>query len=94
MEWAVENETKINPGKIKTVSFTKAGVKERIGYYFGDHLIREASNFKYLGIIIHSNLNWADHVNYTLRKHGRHFISQCEYSKREIIIIIIIIRNV
>ena len=71
-EWAVENEMKKNPGKIKTVSFTKAGVKERIGYYFGDHLIREASNFKYLGIIIHSNLNWADHVNYTLL---RHFIS-------------------
>jgi len=32
-EWAVENETKINPGKSKAVSFTKAKVKERIRYY-------------------------------------------------------------
>ena len=74
-EWAVENKMKINPGKSKAVSFTEGKVKERIRYYFGDQLIPEASSFKYLGIIIHSDLNWADHVNYTLRKHGTHFIS-------------------
>jgi len=36
----------------------------------------EASSFKYLGIIIRSDLNWADHVNYTLRKarQALHFI--------------------
>ena len=34
----------------------------------GDQLIPEASSFKYLGIIIRSDLNWADHINYTLRK--------------------------
>jgi hypothetical protein len=57
-EWVEENEMKINPGKRKAVSFTKASVKERIRYYLSD--------FKYLGIIICSDLNWADHVNYTL----------------------------
>jgi hypothetical protein len=31
-KWAVENGMKINPGKSKGVSFTKAGVKERIRY--------------------------------------------------------------
>jgi len=50
----------------KAVSFTKPRVKERIWYNFGDQLIPEASSFKYLGIIIHSDLNWAAHVNYTL----------------------------
>jgi hypothetical protein len=54
---------KIYPGKRKAVSFTKARVKEQTRYYFGDQLILEARSFKYLGIIIHSNLNWADHVN-------------------------------
>jgi len=39
---------KINPGKSKGVSFTKARVKKRIGCYFGDQLIPEASSFKYL----------------------------------------------
>ena len=65
-EWAVENEMKINSGKSKAVSFKKARVKERIKYYFGDQLIPKASSFKYLGIIILSDLICADHVNYTL----------------------------
>jgi len=50
------------------VSFTVARVKEEIRYYFGDPLILEEGDIKYLGIIIRSNLNWADHVNYTLQK--------------------------
>ena len=75
-EWAVEYEMKINPGKSKAVNFTNSKVKERIRYYFGDQLIPEASSFKYLGIIIRSDLNWADHVNCTLRKAWKalHFI--------------------
>jgi len=67
-EWVVGNGMKINPGIIKAVSFTNTRAKERIRYYFGDQLIPGASNFKYLGISIRSDLNWADHVNYTLRK--------------------------
>jgi len=59
---------KINPGKSKSASFTKARSKEGIRHYFGDQLIPEASSFKYLGIIIRSDLNWPDLVNYTLRK--------------------------
>jgi hypothetical protein len=35
MDWAVENERKINPDKSKAVSFTKARTNERIRYYFG-----------------------------------------------------------
>jgi len=65
-ELAVENEMKINPDKSKAMIFTKARAKERTRYYFGGRLIPEASSFKYLGIIIRSDRNWADHVNYTL----------------------------
>jgi len=46
-EWAEENEMKINLGKSKAASFTKARLKERIRYYFGDQLMPEASSFKY-----------------------------------------------
>jgi len=66
VEWAVENEVKVNPDKSKAVSFTEARVEERLRYYFADQLIQEANSFKYLGIIIRSDINWADHVNYTL----------------------------
>jgi hypothetical protein len=67
-EWAVENEMKIHPDKSKAVSFTRARVKDRLRYYFGDELIPEANSLKHLGIIIRGDLSWADHVNYTLRK--------------------------
>ncbi|PNF41974.1 hypothetical protein B7P43_G14012 [Cryptotermes secundus] len=59
---------KINPDKSKAVGFTRARVKERLTYYLGGQLIPEVNSFKYLGIIIRSDLSWADHVNYTLRK--------------------------
>ena len=67
---------KTNPGKRKATSFTKARVKERTRYYFGDQFTPEASSFKYLGIIICSDLNGAVSVNYTLRKAWKalHFI--------------------
>ena len=83
-----ENEMKINPDKSRAVSFTKARVKERTRYYFGEQLIPEASSFKYLylGIIIRNDINWADHVNYTPRKARKalHFIMRI--LKREITI--------
>jgi len=44
-EWAVKNEMKINPSKSNAVCFTRARVKERIRYYFGDQLILEVSSF-------------------------------------------------
>jgi hypothetical protein len=74
-EWAVEYEMK-NSGKSKAVGSREGREKERIIYYFGDQLILETSSFKYLGIIIHSDLNWADRVNYKLRKTWKalHFI--------------------
>lgn len=75
-EWAVENEMKINPGKSKAVSFNRARVKDKLSYFFGDQLIPEANSFKYLGILIRSDLSWADHVNYTLIKAWKalHFV--------------------
>jgi len=62
-QWALEIELQINPGKSNAVSFTKPKVKERIRNYFGDQLIWEEISFKYLGLIIRSDIKWADHVN-------------------------------
>jgi hypothetical protein len=43
---AVENEMKINPGKRKTVSFTRDRVKDPLNYSFRDQNIPEESSFK------------------------------------------------
>ncbi|PNF35361.1 hypothetical protein B7P43_G02575 [Cryptotermes secundus] len=67
---------KINPNKSKAISFTRARTKDPLNYSLGDQNIPEASFCKYLGIIIRSDLSWADQVNYTVRKAWRalHFV--------------------
>jgi hypothetical protein len=75
-EWAVENGMKINPGKSKATRFTRARVKNPLGYSVGDHKILEASSCTYLGIIFRSDLNWVYQVNYTVQKAWKalHFV--------------------
>jgi hypothetical protein len=45
-EWAVENAMKINPGKSKTIRFTRARVKNPLNYSLGDQKIPESSSCK------------------------------------------------
>jgi hypothetical protein len=73
--WAVENAMKINPGKSKAVSFTRARVKDTLNYFFGNQRIPEVSICKYLVVIIRSDLSWADQVNDIVQNLERHFIS-------------------
>jgi hypothetical protein len=75
-EWAAENEMKIKPSKFTAVRFTRARVKGPLNYTLGDQLIPEANSWKYLGVILRRDLNWADHVNYTMKKVWKalHFI--------------------
>ena len=62
-EWAVENGMQINPGKSRAIRFTRDRVKNPQG----EQKILEASSCKYLEIILRSNLNWVDQVNYTVQ---------------------------
>jgi len=75
-EWAVDNAMKINPSKSKALCFTRARVKDPLKYSLLGTLVPEASNCKYLGIILRNDLSWADHVNYTVKKAWKslHFI--------------------
>ena len=78
-EWAVENVMKINPSKSKAIRFTRARVKDPLNYLLMCTLIPETSSCKYLGIILRSDLSWADQVNYAVKQAWKHYISQCEY---------------
>jgi hypothetical protein len=77
-EWAAENTMKINPSKCKAVCFMRAQVKYPLNYTLGDQLFPDASSCKYLGIILCSDLSWADHVNYTVKNAWKaiHFIKK------------------
>ena len=74
---AVENAMKINPSKSTVIGFTKARLKDPLYYSLMGTLIPEASSCKYLGIILRSDLSWADEVNYTVKKDWKalHFTS-------------------
>jgi hypothetical protein len=63
-EWAAENAMKINPSKSTAIRFTRARVKDPLNYSLMDTLMPEASNCKYLGIILRSDLSWLDQVKY------------------------------
>jgi hypothetical protein len=75
-EWAVDNAMKINADKSKAVSFTRARMKDPLSYSLRDELIPEVNSCKYLGIILRSDLSWAEQVNYMVRKSWKalHFI--------------------
>jgi hypothetical protein len=45
-EWTVEDGMKINAGKSKAIWFTRARVKNPLGYCLGDQKIPEASSCK------------------------------------------------
>jgi len=67
-KWASENAMKINPSKHKALRFTRPRVKDPLNYTLGFQLIPEASSCKYLRIILRSDLNCADYVNYMVKK--------------------------
>jgi len=75
-ELVVENGMKINPDNRKAVRFTRARVKNPLGYSLGNQNILEASSCKHLGIIFRSDLNWVDQVIYTAQKAWKalHFV--------------------
>jgi len=60
----VENGTKINRGKTKAIRFTRTRVKNPLRLSLGNQTFPEASSCKYMGIILRSDLNWMDQVNY------------------------------
>jgi hypothetical protein len=66
-DWAVENKTKINPSKSKAIRFTRARVKDPLNYSLMGTLIPEANSCTYLGIILRSDLRWADQDNYAAK---------------------------
>jgi len=67
-EWAVVNVMRINPSKSKAFRFTRARENDPLNYSLMDTIIPEASSCKYLGIILRSDLIWANQVKYTVKK--------------------------
>jgi len=59
---------RINPIKSKAIRFMKTRAKDPLNYSLMGKVIPQMSSCKYLGIILRSDLSWADQVNYTVKK--------------------------
>jgi hypothetical protein len=70
-EWAVENEIKMNPNKSKAIRFTRARGKDQLNYSLRNQNISDGNFCKYLGIVMQSDLSWAQHIVYTVQKAWR-----------------------
>jgi len=75
-DWAGGNEMKINPNKIKALSFTTARVKDTINHSLGEQKVPEVICYNYVGIMIRNDLSWNDQGNFTVQKVLRdlHFV--------------------
>jgi hypothetical protein len=62
---------KINPNKSKAISFTRARGRDPLNCCIRNQNIPEANFCKYLGIIIRSDLSWAEQVDYMVQKAWR-----------------------
>jgi hypothetical protein len=56
---------------------------EGLSYPLPASVIQEANNYKYLGMTLSSGLNFADKVNYNVKKTGRDFVLQRVVIKRK-----------
>ena len=68
VEWATEDEMRINSIKSKEIRFTKSTAKFPLNYSLMGKVIAQKSSCKYLEIILCSDLSWADQANYTVKK--------------------------
>jgi len=80
--WAVENGIKMNPGKSRTIRFTRVQVRNQVSYCLDDQKIPEASSCKYYGIILRSDLNCVDQVNYKTQKAWKAFLFVVRVKKK------------
>ena len=65
---------------------TKSRAKVPLNYSLIVKVIPQTSSCKYLGIIICSDLSWADEVNYTVKKAWKAMHFTMRILKREIVI--------
>jgi hypothetical protein len=59
-EWAAENAMQIKPDKSKVVSYIEDRIKGSPNYSSWDQRIPDANTYKYLTIMVSSELRWAD----------------------------------
>jgi len=73
---------KIYPGNSKATRFTRARVRNQLGYSLDDQNIKEASRCKYFGIILRSDLDCVDQIIFRDQKAWKALLFVMRVSKK------------
>lgn len=66
-EWVHSNKMKLNSEKSKLIKFTNKRIITYHDYILDNKLLEYEGNCKYLGVILASNLQWSEHINYVVK---------------------------
>ena len=61
--WIHQNDLVINQKKTNAMIISRSTNPPQPTFYIGTHMIDLVSPFKYLGVTIHSDLSWSDHID-------------------------------
>jgi hypothetical protein len=76
--WCIANEMKLNSDKSQLIRFSRKRTPVLFDYRINDAALAEATEAKYLGALLSSNLSWGKHLDQVLAKANRaiNFISR------------------
>jgi len=60
--WMPHNFLTLNVTKCKQIVITKSRIHQHIQLYLASQLLECVQSYKYLGVIITSNLSWSEHI--------------------------------
>lgn len=70
-DWCNTWQMSLNLTKCQKISFSRKRVNSNFSYFLNNHLITQALNYKYLGVLLTTNLSWSTHINAICAKASR-----------------------
>ncbi len=68
LHWAKENKIEFSKMKTKYIIISNSHLQKYPHLYMDDIILERVQNYKQLGLYIDENLNWENHINYTIQK--------------------------
>ena len=66
--WVDNARLSLNPGKCKCMVISRKRAISSVTLTLGESTLEQVNTFKYLGIILSSNLSWTHHIEHTAAK--------------------------
>lgn len=67
-DWCAKWQMNINPKKTVAMTITRSRDPLKFQYNLGNHSLSFVSQYKYLGLVITSDLRWNEHISYIEKK--------------------------